>query len=277
MTDDELDPRQAPDDGFESVAAPTADGATAAPPPAEEAPDTDAADPMHRAAPLAGDAGDAGDPVAEPAPPPLSEEELIAQAAAAPTPSADEIAALATAAATAVPFSGTHGARPSDVTSGSDGSAATASAIPRPSRRTRFRGLLTRIATLVLSAAFLGAGIALGVMAFDRTQPPPPAVGDASTGGVAAPPVVKELADALATNNSDSLRSAVGADPYRLLAGEMQSWNMQGVTSVETLATMQDGPRSVTEIIITGRTAAGDPAVFNLVVHVTDNQIVNFR
>jgi hypothetical protein len=52
---------------------------------------------------------------------------------------------------------------------------------------------------------------------------------------------------------------------------------MQGVTSVQTLATMQDGPRSVTEIIITGRTAGGDPLVFNLVVHVTDNQIVNFR
>ena len=53
---------------------------------------------------------------------------------------------------------------------------------------------------------------------------------------------------------------------------------MQGVTSVETLATMQDGPRSATEIIITGRTAStGVPLVFNLVVHVTDNQIVNFR
>ena len=113
--------------------------------------------------------------------------------------------------------------------------------------------------------------------AFDRSQPAPPPVGDPSTGGVAAPPVVKELTDALATNNSDSLRSAVSGDPYRLLAGEIQSWNMQGVTSVQTLATMQDGPRSVTEIIITGRTAAGDPLVFNLVVHVTDNQIVNFR
>ena len=114
-------------------------------------------------------------------------------------------------------------------------------------------------------------------LAFDRSQPPAPTVGDPSTGGVAAPAVVRELADALATNNSDSLRSAVSGDPYRLLAGEIQSWNMQGVTSVETLATMQDGPRSVTEIIITGRTAAGDPLVFNLVVHVTDNQIVNFR
>ena len=120
-------------------------------------------------------------------------------------------------------------------------------------------------------------GVALGVAAYQRTRPAPPLIGDLSTGGVVAPPVVKELTDALAKNDSDSLRSAVSGDPYRLLAGEMQSWNMQGVTSVETLATMQDGPRSATEIVITGRSADGAPVVFNLVVHVTDNQIVNFR
>ena len=57
-------------------------------------------------------------------------------------------------------------------------------------------------------------------------------------------------------------------DPYRLLAGEVQSWGMQGVTSVETLATMQDGTRSATEIVVNGKGTDGQPVTFNLVVHV---------
>ena len=210
-----------------------------------------------------------------PAVPALSEEELLALAASAPTPSSDEIASLAAATATALPLSGAHGKAPWETTVDPEGTAATRSR--RRSRRIRIRSWVVRLATFGLTVALFAGGVALGGLAFDRSQPPPPAVGDPSTGGVAAPAVVRELTDALATNNSDSLRSAVSGDPYRLLAGEMQSWNMQGVTSVETLATMQDGPRSVTEIIIIGRTAAGDPLVFNLVVHVTDNQIVNFR
>ena len=117
----------------------------------------------------------------------------------------------------------------------------------------------------------------MGVNVFNRVQPAPPPIGDVSTGGIATPPVVKELTDALVKNDADALRSAVAADPYRLLAGELQSWNMQGVTSVEILATMQDGPREATEIVINGHTADGLPVTFNLVVHVTDNQIVNFR
>jgi hypothetical protein len=214
---------------------------------------------------------------ADPPAPALSDEELVALAASAPVPSADEMASMAAATAMALPLSGAHGAPLSDPTNDLEGSAATAPAVPRRSRRLRIKSWAIRLATLVFTLALFAGGLALGALAFDRSQPPPPNVGDPSTGGVAAPAVVRELADALATNNSDSLRSAVGGDPYRLLAGEMQSWNMQGVTSVETLATMQDGPRSVTEIIITGRTAAGDPLVFNLIVHVTDNQIVNFR
>ena len=59
---------------------------------------------------------------------------------------------------------------------------------------------------------------------------------------------------------ADSLRSAVAADPYEMLAGELQSGTCKGVTSVETLATMQDGPRSATEIIITGRRPRRVPA-----------------
>jgi hypothetical protein len=223
------------------------------------------------------DALDVGDALARPPAPPLSDEELMELAASAPVPSSDEMASMAAAAATALPLAGTHGAQLPDAMGDEHASVATAPAVPHRARRLRIKSWGIRLGTLLITLALFAGGLALGALAFDRSQPPAPTVGDPSTGGVSAPAIVRELADALATNNSDSLRSAVSGDPYRLLAGEIQSWNMQGVTSVQTLATMQDGPRSVTEIIITGRTAAGDPLVFNLVVHVTDNQIVNFR
>jgi hypothetical protein len=144
-------------------------------------------------------------------------------------------------------------------------------------RRARIGGILIRLGAALLTFALFVGGLAMGFAAFTRVQPAAPLIGDVSTGGVATPSVVKELTDALASNDADALRSAVGGDPYRLLAGELQSWNMQGVTSVEILATMQDGPRTATEIVINGRTTTGQPVTFNLVVHATDNQIKNFR
>ena len=250
MSADDRDPREGPEGDVESTAAPAAADNTVEPSPV--------VDPM----------------TPEPPMPALSEEESLALAASAPTPTSDEIASLAAATATALPLSGAYGKVPWETTVDPEGSAAT---VTHRSRRIRIRSWAVRLATLGVTVVLFAGGVALGGLAFDRSQPPAPTVGDPSTGGVEAPAVVKELTDALATNNSDSLRSAVSGDPYRLLVGEIQSWNMQGVTSVETLATMRDGPRSVTEIIIKGRTAAGDPLVFNLVVHVTDNQIVNFR
>jgi len=206
----------------------------------------------------------------------LSPEELVAQAANAPVPTAEELASLAAATAVAVP----HSAIPAPVLTDEDAAEAVtteAAKKARPGRRAHVLRWGARLLTFAITIALFVGGVALGSALFERTQPPPPVVGDPSTGGVPTPPVVKELADALASNDADSLRSAVSGDPYRLLAGELQSWNMQGVTSVKTLATMHDGPRSATEIIITGKSASGDPLVFNLVVHVTDNQIVNFR
>ena len=195
-------------------------------------------------------------------------------AASATAPTAEELAALAAAVEVAEPLPGVGiiDTSPDDL-----------EAIPagplKPARthRRRLRGWLLKLATSLFALALFAGGMALGVMTYQRTQPPAQVVGDPSTGGVPTPPVVKELAAALASNDADSLRSAVPADPYRLLTGELQSWQIQGVTSVETLATMQDGPRSATEIIITGKAPNGDARVFNLVVHVNDNQIVDFR
>jgi hypothetical protein len=190
-------------------------------------------------------------------------------------PSPEEIAQLAADARAAVPLSMPFGPGGTEETDG-----APASAADTPSRRTRrvlLKNIVFRFATLILTIAMLGAGVAAGYAVFLRVQPPPPVVGDIATAGVAAPAVVKELADALATNNADALRSSMDAGPYQLLAGEMQGWSMQGVTSVKTLATMQDGSRSATEIVIIGRNTEGNPLVFNLVVQVDNNQIVSFR
>lgn len=214
------------------------------------------------------------DTVATPAPPLPSPEELAAIAATAPIPTADELAAMAAAVEVAAPLPGVGDP---DTTFDDAMAAAAEPAKPVHTRRRRIRGWMFRLVTSLFALALFVGGVAIGATAYQRIQPPPPVVGDPSTSSVQTPPVVKELADALASNDADSLRSAVSGDPYRLLTGELQSWQMQGVTSVETLATMQDGPRSATEIIITGRSMSGDPRVFNLVVHVNDNQIVDFR
>jgi hypothetical protein len=143
-------------------------------------------------------------------------------------------------------------------------------------RRVPAKGLM-RLMSLVIGLVLLAAGVGLGRYVFEATRPEAAPVGDPATGNVPTPAIVEELVTALASNDADSLRSAVPADPYRLLAGELQSWNVQGVTSVETLATMQDGDRTATEIVIIGRGTDGQPITFNLIVHVTSNQIVNFR
>jgi hypothetical protein len=217
----------------------------------------------------------AAEPVApEPVAPALSQEELAAIAASAPVPTAEELAALAAAVEIAVPLPGVG-----DMDTSNDDLAPvpTGPTAPVHARRRLIRGWTFRLVTSLFALGLFVFGMAMGVNAFNRMQPPPPVVGDPSTGGVPTPPVVSELAKALASNDADSMRSAMAADPYRLLTGELQSWQIQGITSVETLATMQDGPRSATEIVITGKSPSGDPRVFNLVVHVDDNQIVTFR
>ena len=190
--------------------------------------------------------------------------------ATAPVPTAEEIAALAAATAAAMPLGLHDPVRPAN-------DAETVAQEVTQRRRLRIKGWMFRLASFVVVFSLFILGIGIGMAAFDRSQTAPPALGDPATGGVAAPAVVAELASALAANDADSLRSAVSSGPYRLLTGELQRWDMQGVTSVETLATMLDGTRSATEIIVTGRTTDGNVVVFNLVVHVDDSQIVNFR
>ena len=128
-----------------------------------------------------------GDALTPPPAPTLSDEELMELAASAPVPSSDEMASMAAAAATALPLAGTHGAQLPDAMGDEHVSVATAPAVPHRARRLRIKSWGIRLATLLVTLALFAGGLALGALAFDRSQPPAPTVGDLSTGGVAAP------------------------------------------------------------------------------------------
>ncbi len=147
-----------------------------------------------------------------------------------------------------------------------------------PARRRRRLALgMWRIARPLLSLGLLVIGIALGVTTFGAVQPKDPTVLADSPSAVQPPAAVLEFITALAANNPDALRAAVPADPYRLLAGELQMRGYQEISSVDTLGTILDGDRSATEIVIHGSAGGGQGLVINLVVHAQNGVIVNFR
>jgi hypothetical protein len=155
--------------------------------------------------------------------------------------------------------------------------AASAEAAPPSRRRLALLAGFGRIVRFIVMVALLVAGVALGSASFQRSQPPAPVAGDPVTAGIVPPPIVQEFVTALASNDPDSIRSAVPTDPYKLLAAELQRWDFATVTSVETLSTLDDGPRSSTAIVLIGHTSGGNPVSINLIVHADAGKIVSFR
>ena len=154
---------------------------------------------------------------------------------------------------------------------------AAATDVPKTSRRRRLAVGTWRVLRPILSLGLLVIGIVIGANAFTAVQPKDPAIiADAPT-SIQPPAAVREFISALAANNSDALRASVPADPYRLLAGELETRGYQEVTSVDTLGTIMDGQRSATEIVIHGSANGGQGLVVNLVVHADNGVIVNFR
>lgn len=154
---------------------------------------------------------------------------------------------------------------------------APAAANPHTSRRLHvlagLRWLVARAFAIVL---FVG-GVAIGYGAYVANQPPPIVALDPAVDGTVAPAVVTEFVAALASNDAAALRSAVPQDPYQLLIAEMSRWDFQSIQSVETLSTYVDGPRTATELVMTGLSTEGIPVSVNLVVHVDAGQIASFR
>lgn len=155
--------------------------------------------------------------------------------------------------------------------------AAVADAPSKPRRRLALAAGVLRLLTLLLTFSLFAVGIVLGVGMFQRMQPAPAAVAAAPIVNTPAPAAVQEFVTALGSNDPDALRSAVPAEPYAQLVGEMQRWEFLRVQEVETLSTFVDGDRSATELVLLGRDTAGVPVLINLVVQTQGGQIVVFR
>jgi hypothetical protein len=194
--------------------------------------------------------------------------------------SAVATAATAVADAPAAPAAVTADAAASSG-AGASADAGVATDVPaeaKPRRRLAMPLAVAWALRAIIGTALFVGGIAIGYAWYQSDQVETPAViADPATAGVATPAVVREFVAALASNDSDALRSAVTGDPYRLLAGELQKWGFQEVTSVETLATTVQGERSATEIVMRGVDTAAAPIIINLIVHTEGNAITDFR
>jgi hypothetical protein len=149
--------------------------------------------------------------------------------------------------------------------------------VRRPRRLAVMAGLI-RVARLALALALLAVGVAIGYQSFITSQPAPTGpVADPATAGNQPAPVVREFIAAVGRNDADAIRSAVPTDPYKSLTAEMERWEIQLVTSVETLATFEDGQRTATAFVMIGRDNSNNPVAMNLIVETEAGQIVDFK
>jgi hypothetical protein len=164
----------------------------------------------------------------------------------------------------------------------SPGPAAPSAAPPSPApsvARLRAIAGLRRVLAFALAVGLLVLGIAAGYGIYVATQIEAPAQGTPalSDATAATPPSVLELAIALEADDPDATRAAVPGQPYASLTAEIQTWGLQEVDSVITLATFVEGPMAATHIIILGSASDGSQLTNNLTVLTQDGAIVAFR
>jgi hypothetical protein len=152
--------------------------------------------------------------------------------------------------------------------------------VPVVTRRRRLVVIaaINRVLRFALMVALFAVGITIGYQAFLRSEPAPtgPTADPATAGNVPAP-VVREFIAAVGRNDADAIRSAVPANPYKALTAEMSRWEIQQVTSVETLATYEDGQRTATAFVMIGRDRTQNPVAINLIVETEAGNIVGFK
>ena len=211
------------------------------------------------------------------------------------TPTATEASVAVSAEGVAVPADGaavetaTATAESVTATATEPAAAATepaaAAAIPADPviSRVRRRGLavvagLTRVLRFAFVVALFAVGVAFGYQSFlnqaQVTAAPGP---DPATAGNQPAPVIRELIAAVGTNDADRIRAAMPNEPYKLFTSEMQRWEFKEVTSVETLATFEDGTRTATSFVMLGRDLAGNPIAMTIVAETKDGNIVGFK
>ncbi|HEV7809391.1 MAG TPA: hypothetical protein VGO64_02230, partial [Candidatus Limnocylindrales bacterium] len=93
----------------------------------------------------------------------------------------------------------------------------------------------------------------------------------------AVPPQVVSLLAALTADDQSQIQTVVPADPFRRLAGELAVHHITKIVGAQALQTFMEGDDTATEILIAGSDDQGGGGVFNLVVHVHNGQISDFR
>jgi hypothetical protein len=193
-----------------------------------------------------------------------------------PVPNAGQLAPDAAAATAAVGLPGAP-------------AIADAVATPVPRRRPwaglggRTRTGVRAVARPVMLFVLFVLGLALGQTYWTRSQPVPQAAvavpaatrepGTTDT----VPPQIQSLIAALQADDQSQIQLVVPADPYRLLAGELASDGFTRIVGATALTTYSVGPDSATEILITGDDGQGNTGTINLVVHLHNGQISDFR
>jgi len=151
----------------------------------------------------------------------------------------------------------------------------------RAGRRVK-RGLEASARPFLMLSLF-GLGVAFGWRMFVGTIPAPTAVSPATATTQAegtttdVPPQVQSLLAALQSDDQNKVQTVVPSDPYRYLAGELTKWGFKSIRGAEALWTFAKGNDSVTEILIAGTTSDGSGITINLVVHLHNGDITEFR
>jgi hypothetical protein len=216
----------------------------------------------------------------EPVAPPATEVPPSAQAttaaATAPVAAAESAVAVHAAESAVAPPEAT--AAPSEAAVPATAAAATADLSVARRRGLALVAGIGRILRFALVVALFAIGIVLGNQAFLNSQSAATrSAADPATAGKQPAPVVREFIAAVGTNDADRIRSAVPAEPYKLFTSEIERWNFQQVTSVETLSTYEDGPRAATAFVMLGLDTNGNPIAMDLIVETQDGNIVGFK
>ena len=213
----------------------------------------------------------------EPTPPTTGDTESKSTADAIPAPDGHVIPATAApeppaaqepaATAATAPAAETTAAAP----------AAAAEAAQAKSDRLSALVVGRRLLRLALTAVILAAGVYAGWQVYTTSRPAAPVVGDPMVGGAPTPAIVSELANAVAADDSDSIRAALSPEIFASYTAELQTYGISGVNGVEILGTYADGPRSASMIIINARNPATDSFTLFFVIVTENGRIVKLR
>ncbi|HEY7968546.1 MAG TPA: hypothetical protein VID95_01045 [Candidatus Limnocylindrales bacterium] len=146
------------------------------------------------------------------------------------------------------------------------------------------RGRFAVVARPIMLAGLFLIGIVMGWSVFLRgqtavAQQPTPQQAVAANEGTTekVPPQILSLIAALQADDQTAVQLVVPAQPYRLLAGELAVDGISRIVGARALYTYTVDNESATEILVSGVDQSGNGLTLNLVVHLKDGAITDFR